>query len=128
MDERDWVQIAKRRVLKVLHRRRFASNRQLEKKISEAGPGDMRPEPMKLSTAINELLTDGNLLQHATPDLGRFFMPTNFGGPMDEDRRTEILRLTQEFRELTRIPQACGKALEQVVYSAAIKSGIYTVL
>jgi hypothetical protein len=52
MDRQDWVAIAKRRVLKVLRRRRFASNRQLEKKISEAGPGDMRPEPMKVSTAI----------------------------------------------------------------------------
>jgi len=80
MDERDWVAIAKRRVLKVLRARRFASNRQLEKKISEAGPGDMRPEPMKLSTAINELVADGSLVQHPTPDLGRFFTPSNFGG------------------------------------------------
>jgi hypothetical protein len=128
MDERDWVAIAKRRVLKVLRARRFASNRQLEKKISEAGPGDMRPEPMKVSTAINELVATGNLLQHPTPDLGRFFSPSNFGGQADEDRRTEILGLTQEFHVLTRNPQACGKALERVVYAAATQAGIYTVL
>ncbi len=47
MDEREWVELAKRRVLKVLARRRFASNRQLEKKISEAGPPAMRPEPIR---------------------------------------------------------------------------------
>lgn len=128
MDERDWVAIAKRRVLKVLRSRRFASNRQLEKKISEAGPGDMRPEPMKLSTAINELVADGSLLQHPTPDLGRFFTPSTFGGQADEERRTEILRLTGEFRVLTRNPQACGKALERVVYAATTQAGIYTVL
>src|SRR5208337_4364071 len=128
MDQRDWVQIAKRRVLSVLRRRRFASNRQLEKKISEAGPGDMRPEPMKVSTAITELVASGSLLQHTVPDLGRFYSPSNFGGQADEDRRTDIIRLAQEFRALTRNPQACGKALEQVVYAAATQCGLYTVL
>ena len=58
MDGSEWVDLAKRRVLKVLRLRRFASNRQLEKKISEAGPGDMRPEPMKVSTAIKQLVDD----------------------------------------------------------------------
>jgi hypothetical protein len=128
MDQRDWVEVAKRRVLKVLRVRRFASNRQLEKKISEAGPGDMRPEPMKVSTAINELVASGNLLQYTVPDLGRFFSPSNFGGQADEERRKDIIRLAQEFRELTRVPQTCGKALERVVYDAAIQCGIYTVL
>jgi hypothetical protein len=128
MDERDWVAVAKRRVQKILRARRFASNRQLEKKISEAGPGDMRPEPMKVSTAINELVAAGNLLQHPTPALGRFFSPPNFGGQADADRRTEILRLTEGFHVLTRNPQACGKALERVVYAAATQAGIYTVL
>jgi hypothetical protein len=128
MDQRDWVEIAKRRVLKVLRARRFASNRQLEKKISEAGPGGMRPEPMKLSTAINELVRDGSVLAHPIPNLARFFSPSNFGGPMDENRRAEIVQLATEFRELTRNRDACGKALERVVYTAATVCGIYTVL
>jgi hypothetical protein len=128
MDERDWVGIAKRRVLKVLRARRFASNRQLEKKISEAGPGYMRPEPMKLSTAVNELIRDGALLAHPVPQLARFFSPSDFGGPMDENRRAEIIQLATEFRELTRNREACGKALERVVYTATTQAGIYTVL
>jgi hypothetical protein len=128
MDQRDWVEVAKRRVLKVLRLRRFASNRQLEKKISEAGPGDMRPEPMKVSTAINELVANGTLLQYPVPNLGKFYSLSNFGGQADEDRRTDIIQLAQEFRELTRVPQTCGKALERVVYAAAIQCGLYTVL
>jgi len=128
MDQRDWVEVAKRRVLKVLRLRRFASNRQLEKKISEAGPGDMRPEPMKVSTAINELVASGRLLQHSVPNLGRFYSLSDFGGPADEERRTDIIRLAQEFRGLTGNTQICGKALERVVYSAATQCGIYTVL
>ena len=128
MDGSEWVDLAKRRVLKVLRLRRFASNRQLEKKISEAGPGDMRPEPMKVSTAIKQLVDDGYLLPHHIPDLATFYTPSNFGGRPDEERRTDILRLAQEFRALTRIPQACGKALEKVVYDAATQCGRFTVL
>jgi uncharacterized tellurite resistance protein B-like protein len=62
----------------------------------------MHPEPMKVSTAINELVRDGTLLEHPTADLGRFFSLLDFGGQMDEDRRSEIIGLMTEFRELTR--------------------------
>lgn len=128
MDQGDWVELAKRRVLRVLRTRRFASNRQLEKKISEAGPGAMRPEPMKLSTAINELVASERLLQQTVPHLGRFYSPSDFGGSVDEERRADIIRLAQDFRGLTSDTQACGKALERVVYAAATQCGLYTVL
>jgi hypothetical protein len=128
VDRQDWVEIAKRRVVNVLRRRRFASNRQLEKKISEAGPGDQRPEPMKVSTAITQLLGEGRLLPHAVPQLATFYSPSDFGGQSDEARRDEIIRLATEFRGLTRNQQACGKALERVVYTATRQAGIYTVL
>lgn len=128
MDRQDWVEIAKRRVVNVLRRRRFASNRQLEKKISEAGPGDQRPEPMKVSTAISQLLGDGRLLPHPVPQLATFYSPPDFSGQADEARRDEIIRLATEFRGLTRNQQACGKALERVVYTATTQAAIYTVL
>lgn len=128
MDRQDWVEIAKRRILNVLRRRRFASNRQLDKKIAEAGPGDQRPEPMKISTAISQLIAEGKLIPHFIPQLGTFYSLADFGGHADEERRTLIIQLATEFRDLTRIPQACGKALERVVYTATIQAGIYTVL
>lgn len=70
MIEREWIDLAKRRVLKVLRVRRFASNRQLEKKISEAGPANIRPEPMKVSTAIRKLVREGRVIAELVPNLG----------------------------------------------------------
>ena len=128
MDQLEWVELAKRRVLKVLRLRRFASNRQLEKKISEAGPGDQRPEPMKVSTGIIQLVGEGRVVSHPVPQLATFYSPSDFGGQADEGRRDEIIRLATEFRALTRNREACGKALERVVYAATTQAGIYTVL
>jgi hypothetical protein len=128
MDEREWIDLAKRRVLKVLRARRFASNRQLEKKIAEAGPANIRPEPIKLSTALRELVREGRVIAEVLSELGTFYTPDDFGGPSDEDRRAEIITLAKEFRALTRVPQICGKALETVVFTAATQSGQYTVL
>src|ERR1700675_2653640 len=110
MDQRDWVEVAKRRVLKVLRLRRFASNRQLEKKISEAGPGDQRPEAMKVSTRIIQLVGAGRVVPHPVPQLATFYSPSDFGGRADEARRDDIIRLATEFRALTRNRDACGKA------------------
>lgn len=128
MDRQDWVQIAKRRVVNVLRRRRFASNRQLEKKISEAGPGNQRPEPMKVSTGINQLIAEGRVTPHPVTQLAMFYSPSDFGGQADEDRRDEIIRLATDFRAITRNREACGKALERVVYTATRQTQIYTVL
>lgn len=128
MTEHEWIELAKRRILKVLGKRRVASNRQLEKKISEAGPGDIRPEPMKISLGIQELLRDGRVLRVAEPGLPLFYTPANFGGESDEERRRQITGLSREFLALARNPQACGKALERVVYDAARQSFRYHVL
>jgi hypothetical protein len=128
MHEREWIDLAKRRVLKVLRVRRFASNRQLEKKISEAGPANIRPEPMKVSTAIRDLVREGRVITELVPNLGTFYTPDDFGSPSDHERRTEIITLATEFRALTRVPRICGKALETVVFTAATQSAQYTVL
>ena len=87
-----WVALAKRRVARILEQRRFASIRQLEKKISEAGPPPVRAEPIKISKALTSLTTKGQLLQEAHPNLATFYKPSNFGGPDDEARRQYILR------------------------------------
>jgi hypothetical protein len=128
MTEREWINLAKRRIRRLLHRRRFASSRQLEKKISEAGPPDIRPEPIKISTAIQELLHEGHILSEALPHLPTFYKPAAFGGAQDEARRQHILDLTTRFLHLTRRRQLCGKALERIVYQAATQTNRYTVL
>ncbi len=83
---------------------------------------------MKVSTGINQLLSEGRVVAHPVPQLATFYSLADFGGQADEDRRDEIIRLATEFREITRNPQACGKALERVVYTATTQAAIYTVL
>ncbi len=128
MTEGEWIALAERRVGKVLQARRFASIRQLEKKISEGGPADMRPEPVKISKAISRMARDGNVLSEQAPNLPTFYKPPNFGSAGDDERREEILRLTRDFLTLTRNRELCGNVLEGVVKAAALKSGQYRVI
>src|SRR5689334_19965585 len=108
-----WVALAKRRVLKILDRRRFASIRQLEKKISEAGPPDVRPEPIKISKALASLTAKGSIIAEPHRNLATFYKPANFGGSSDDTRRDYILGLTRDFHKLTQNPVLCGAAFEQ---------------
>jgi hypothetical protein len=128
MQAEHWVALAKRRVGRILDRRRFASIRQLEKKISEAGPPDVRAEPIKISKALGSLTAKGQIIAERSPNLATFYMPNNFGGQEDQNRRDYILDLTRRFHKLTQNPTLCGAALEQVVKESALASEHYRVI
>jgi len=123
-----WVALAKRRVARALERRRFASIRQLEKKISEAGPPAVRAEPIKISKALSSLAAKSQIIPERHPNLATFYKPPNFGGADDQNRREYILGLTRHFHKLTQDPALCGAALEQVVKAAALASEQYHVV
>jgi hypothetical protein len=128
MTESEWIALAERRVGRILQHRRYASIRQLEKKISEAGPPNMRPEPVKVSKAVGRLLRAGRVLSEVGGGLPTFYMPSNFGWLGDDDRRTEIVGLTKKFHALTQNRTLCGDAFEAVVKAAALQSGQYRVI
>jgi hypothetical protein len=117
-----WVALAKRRVARILHTRRYASLRQLEKKISEAGPPKVRAEPIKISKALASLTSGKQVITEAHPNLPTFYAPANFGGEADDNRREYVLSLTRQFHKLTQNPALCGAALEKVVKMAALES------
>src|SRR5712691_7279661 len=108
MTEEEWIALAERRVSRILQRRRYASMRQLEKKISEAGPPDMRPEPVKISRAISRMMRVGSVKQEQMAGLPTFYMPTNFGWEGDSERRERIIELTRKFLALTHNRAICG--------------------
>jgi hypothetical protein len=128
MTEGEWIALAERRVSRILQRRRYASIRQLEKKISEAGPPEMRPEPVKVSRAVARLVRAGHVISEAAAGLPTFYMPSNFGLEADAERRTEIVDLTKKFHALTQNRTLCGDAFESVVKAAALQSGQYRVI
>ena len=93
MAHEDWVRVALRRIPTALRRVRYASIRQLEMKISEAGPGDQRANPIHLREALNELLRSGDVRSHRPPNprdvtLPTFYMPPDFSF----DRRADLDR------------------------------------
>ncbi len=128
MQAEHWVALAKRRVARILDRRRFASIRQLEKKISEAGPPAVRAEPIKISKALISLAAKGQIIAEPHRNLATFYMPANFAGPDDQNRRDYILGLTRAFHQLTQNPAICGAAFERVVKAAALASDQYRVI
>ncbi len=120
----DWVLIASRRLPNILRRVRYASIRQLESKICEAGPADMRPSPIHLREALEALTGNGHVVKDNPPNppglnLPTFYAPSGFSvvNPADAARRTEVLDLYDVF--LRAGQEDRGKTLEWAVYKAA---------
>jgi hypothetical protein len=128
MTEAEWIALARRRLQRTLQRRRFASIRQLEKKISEAGPPDMRPEPIKISRALVSLTQSGLISTERPPNLAVFYKPNDFGGVTDENRRSYILDLATKFHTFTKSKPLCGDPFEHVVKTACLQSKQYHVI
>lgn len=120
---REWRDLAKIRARRILRQRRYCSMRQLEKKISEAGPADMRPDPLILSEAKDELLGDGEIKREPVKGLPEFYTPADFdvAKRADARRRDQILGLYRKFAKLHKTGRI-GKALEWVVYNAALEA------
>jgi hypothetical protein len=129
VNEAGWVQLAETRISNVLSVRRYASQRQLEKKISEQGPSNKRPQPPHVSTALKNLQKQSRVASEAVGhNLPLFFMPYDFGSPADVERRTYVLELYRRFQRFTLAPELCGNALERLVDEAANLGGMHSVL
>jgi len=91
MHRDEWVDIARRRILRILRTRRLASPHQLETKIAEAGPPHMRANPHHIHTALISLREDG--LVHLAHEVSS----TKLYAPRDWDptSTTDSERLTR---------------------------------
>jgi hypothetical protein len=102
-----WIQLAESRVRNILGVRRYASLRQLEKKISEQGPAHKRPQPTYVFTGLKNLQQRG-IVQHEAVghNLPTFFMLRDFGDDDDLERRAYVLELYRKFQTYSDGPQA----------------------
>lgn len=123
----DRIAIGKRRVKYILKDRLYANHRQLESKISEAGPDHQRVDPHLLSVAIRDLAQNGEILEHSGPLGTRFFTLPSFdlAHPDDLNRKTLIDGIYARFQELARKQALCGDALETVVRESFSAAGGY---
>jgi hypothetical protein len=118
--KQEWLLLAQQRIRNILNVRRFASLRQLEKKISEQGPSHKRPQPTYVFAGLKALMANGAVeSEQVGHNLPTFYMPRTFGSDSDLERRDYVLDLYRKFQTFYYDPDLCGKALEKVVDRAA---------
>jgi hypothetical protein len=123
----EWLQLARARVLSVLADRECCPIRMLEAKISEAGPGDKRPNPLSISVAVRQLVARGEV--RVVPK--RAANETPFYSPrwavLESARFRELFAKRRHLyllhKKLTEQDEFCGDVLEEVVDKALERAG-----
>jgi hypothetical protein len=130
-----WVALAQTRVLRILKSRVAATIRQLEVKISEAGPPDLRPEPHHLTTALTILSKGPKPLVRAIKpkyekkdDNARFYTLTETDTPVAQARIEQLLAPYRIHRDLIKYPDYCSLVLEDIVRASFDATGPYKFL
>lgn len=130
--KRKWVDISKKRVHNILNKHRVCSRTQLETKISEAGPSHMRPEPIFITQALNELTFKSELftIEDETGELPHFYVPPTFDSndPRDKERLEKIKTLYKKYKSIAGNLDYCGSILEEVVYKSAMGCSNFVIL
>lgn len=124
-----WIGIAERRILNILRRYLIASMRQLEAKISEAGPKNQRAEPLFITEGIKSLKEKGKI-KSLTHELTRdmpFYTLSKFNSDnhKHKERFDKIACLYKKYLKIT-LGQGeynkadCGEILEEVTYKSVL--------
>lgn len=131
MDKTVWQEVAERRILKILGTRRLASKRQLEIKISEAGPPNMRANPHHITKALKELLEKGDVIAPISVSSGTgqpttLFTLSNWDSTSSPDSE-RLVRVRDAYEEFLTITQNedNGTSLETMIQRAIQKSNAY---
>jgi len=133
MNKEEWAEVAERRVLNILRQRKVASRRQLEAKISEAGPPIMRAQPHHIGNALNKLQKSEQvrIIDYVSAGGGRQSTPLfglstwNPNSQQDMDRLNRVKAAYQDFLTISQ-NEDFGKSLEAIVQSAITLSGQYS--
>jgi len=120
----EWKEVAIRRVRKILQQRRIASKRQLESKISEAGPPRMRANPHHISDALSELQENGEVIIADSISIGtgqptQLFALSNWNpaSQQDSERLQRIKSAHRDFLTVT-LREDKGESLQTIVQGA----------
>lgn len=128
-----WVALAERRIISVLQSRIAANIRQLEVKISESGPGNIRPEPHILSDALRSL-SDRGQIRTSKPkgverrEETRFYSLAKNDPELVRGRIKELLVPYRTHRMLADTEEYCSRVLEDIVRLCFDASSGYTYL
>ncbi len=125
---RAWAHLARKRIQSILRVRLYASIRQLESKISEAGPVNQRAQPLAISDALHQLDSEDLLWSQRISNTTFYSLKSLVSSPQFPKRRDYVLSLYQKYHALAHNPQLCGAALEDVLETSITASHLYTFL
>lgn len=121
----DRLALAKKRIKSVLSDRLYATVRQLESKISEAGPTNQRCNPHVITQALREMRAAGEVLTSTHPEHNNIFFYLASSESKAKSRKAlaarkaEVHALYSEYLPLAQNdPRVCGDALETVMRKA----------
>ena len=125
--DKNWLNIAKNRVKKVLKERRVCCIKQLEAKISEAGPNNLRAEPDFISKALKVLLKNKEIklnYEEVEKNKIKFYLPKDFDLNLEDDKKRYIFitSLYKKYRKIATNQEYCGHVLEEIIQKAVQKT------
>lgn len=125
--DNNWLNIAKNRVKKILRERRVCCEKQLEAKISEAGPYNLRAEPDFVSKALKILVESKEIKKkylEVEKNRINFYLPKDFDLNLEDDKKRYIFitNLYKKYREIATNQEYCGYVLEKIVQKAVQKT------
>jgi hypothetical protein len=121
-----WRQLAEKRVRSILAKNPWCPLKTLEAKISEAGPGDCRPNPHLITVALKNLTEKGivKVRKEGAEEEGRFYaLKALLGVTATDEEWMKQRGIYLVYRALAGHQEYCGSVLERIVDSALEKSG-----
>jgi len=113
-DATDFQSIGSKRITSILRSHSVATMRTLEQKISDAGPGHQRVEPLVLTKSRQDLLADGSLLKH-NDGISTWYYLTETPDDVWRERLSELQSVHTQVHD-TAFAHRLGQALEIAVY------------
>ena len=128
----EWEAVAAKRIQNILRIRRIASKRQLEIKISEAGPPAMRANPHHFSKALSALMESNQVISASSVSIG-IGQPTPLyalpdWNPLSSSDSARIQRISAAYQDYLRISQNedNGESFQEIVQRAIEQSRQFT--
>lgn len=128
MEKTQRLLLARKRIKNILRDRLIANEKQLETKISEAGPLNQRCDPHVVNLALKELQSEDVVIQRKDTTGAKFFVLADvFDQSLipHQERENQILRLYALYRKLSSKQSICGDILEDLIWDAVEKTKCY---
>jgi len=117
----EWLELAKKRIRKILRVRKICSHAQLEAKIAEAGPPQDRPQSGVVRKARKEMLREGEIRKIYMPELHvPFYVFSSFTVDGEKERYQRVKKAYKSYVRVSAKYALCGKVAETVVYRAMV--------